>query len=125
MIAVTAVIYGPKLAQFNKFYTKFIGGGKWTDTLSFLARGAVLYVEQYMRQTVRYDASKKVFILSFFLKGRLHQIYVRPPKGPQIGAETPLERGYASIVELKHTDVSSRSSGVGTMSVSTGPSISD
>lgn len=64
-----------------------------SNTLELL----LLYLEQLYKKSVVFCPEKKVYILSFIMKNRLHRIMILPPKGP-LKSDDPYELGYSSII---------------------------
>lgn len=68
------------------------------SNLRFMAKCAALTVEQYLTNSLVYDANKKRYIVSFCIKGALHQLYIKPALGPSARRETdPMKRGYGAL----------------------------
>ena len=73
------------------------GGANWWRTTHFFWNAALVYIDQTARRTLQFDPTRRAYVLSFVLKGKLHQILVAPQRGPA-NHDDSFARGYASIV---------------------------
>lgn len=98
IICGLALAYAPAILKVHNGLATIRGHKDWFNTLSFLCIAASTYVEQNLRGSLRFDPKRRTFVLSYFLKGQLHQLLVLPKKGPSDATASPLERGYGSLV---------------------------
>jgi hypothetical protein len=93
----------PSVLDIHRTLGAVHGAPDWWKTACFLWSATLLVAEQTFSRSLIADPPTKSFILSFWLKGRLHQLRVRTPRGPQIqeGVDDPFKRGYESIVPNK------------------------
>ena len=106
LAAGAILVAAPRVWKVHKGLSELTGRAQWLNTLSFLGCAAIAWVEQHVRQSVKFDGEKKVFILSFFLKGKLHQLMVRPARGPGSDRASDvverqaaaLARGYGALI---------------------------
>ena len=92
------VAAAPKVFEIGKGLTEISQKCEWFNSLAFLSSATSLYLEQMLKQNVKYDLELKTFIVSYFIGGRLYQIMVKPKRGPNSFPKSPMELGYDSIV---------------------------
>lgn len=68
------------------------------SNLKFMCKCAALFAEQHLTQSFKYDSARKRYIITFYVKGQLHQLLVRPVMGPGLKKYLdPVARGYACL----------------------------